>query len=414
MKRRQFYFITILILGALATISPFSIDMYLPGFTAIADDLGTTIDKVQLSLTSYVFGIALGQMIYGPLLDRYGRKKPLYIGLALYVLASIGCAFTNTVYSLILMRLFQAFGGCVGMVAAQALVRDIFPLNKSAQVFSLIILVIAVSPMIAPTLGGYVTASFGWHWVFILLAGIALLVMIGVYFLLPSGNKPDPSVSLRPAKVLRNYAAVAKDPQFLIYTLAGGVAMAGPFAYIVGSSDVYMNIYHLTEEQYGWAFAFVAFGMIGTTQTNHLLLRHYRSESLIKVGLAYQTFIGICLVVAIWMNWLEVYSFTALVFLFVAGHGIMTPNVTALAMAPFSKNAGSASALLGSFRLTAGAVVSAAVSILHNGTSMPMAGVMLVCAMTGLIFLGSGRAIVKYKAKKAALTESPESAAGLI
>lgn len=400
MKRRQFYFITILILGALATISPFSIDMYLPGFTAIANDLETTIDKVQLSLTSYVFGIAIGQMFYGPLLDRYGRKKPLYVGLVLYVAASIGCAFTSTVQSLILMRLLQALGGCVGMVAAQALVRDIFPLNKSAQVFSLIILVIAVSPMIAPTVGGYVTSAFGWHWVFIILAAIAALVMLGVYFLLPAGNKPDSSVSLRPRAVLRNYFVVSKDPQFLVYTLAGGIAMAGPFAYIVGSSDVYMNIYHLTEQEYGWAFAVVAFGMIGTTQTNHLLLKYYRSESLIKVALIYQTLIGVILLVGTWYNWFGLYSFTGLVFLFVAGHGIMSPNISALAMAPFSKNAGSASALLGSFRLGAGALVSALVSILHNGTSLPMVGMMLICALVGLVFLGSGKVVVKRRAIK--------------
>lgn len=400
MKRRQFYFITILILGALATISPFSIDMYLPGFTAIANDLDTTIDKVQLSLTSYVFGIAIGQMFYGPLLDRFGRKKPLYTGLVIYVLASIGCAFTNTVESLIAMRLLQALGGCVGMVAAQALVRDLFPINKSAQVFSLIILVIAVSPMIAPTLGGYVTAAFGWHWVFIILAGIAGLVIVGVYWLLPSGSKPDSSVSLRPLSVASNYYAVSKQPQFLIYTVAGGIAMAGPFAYIVGSSDVYMNVYHLTEQQYGWAFAIVAFGMIGTTQTNHLLLRHYKSESLVKVALIYQTVVGILLLVGTIYGWYGLYSFTALVFLFVAGHGIMTPNVTALAMAPFSRNAGSASALLGSFRLTAGAVVSALVSILHDGTSLPMTMMMLACALVGLIFLGSSKVVAKQKSKK--------------
>lgn len=383
--------------------------MYLPGFTAIARDLNTTIDKVQLSLTSYVFGIAVGQMLYGPLLDRYGRKNPLYAGLVLYVIASIGCALTNTVESLVFMRLLQALGGCVGMVAAQALVRDIFPVKKSAQVFSLIILVIAVSPMVAPTLGGYVTASFGWQWVFIILAGIALLVMVGVHWLLPSGNKPDVTVSLKPKAVLKNYFTVSRNPQFLIYTLAGGFAMAGPFAYIVGSSDVYMNVYHLTEQQYGWAFAFVAFGMIGTTQTNHLLLRHFKSESLIKVALIYQTLIGLLLLIGTWYQWYGIYSFTFLVFLFVAGHGIMSPNITALAMAPFSKNAGSASALLGSFRLGAGAVVSAMVSILHDGTSLPMASMMLACALVGLIFLGSGKAVVRYRARKIDIDNEPVS-----
>lgn len=400
MKRKKYYFFTILILGGLATISPFSIDMYLPGFTAIAKDLNTTIDQVQLSLTSYVFGISIGQLFYGPLLDRFGRRKPLYAGLLIYVLASIGCAFTHSVESLILMRLLQAVGGCVGMVAAQALVRDLFPVNKSAQVFSLIILVIAVSPMIAPTIGGYVTAAFGWHWVFIILAGIALLIMAAVYFYLPVGKKADPTISLKPRAVLANFYIVSKQPQFLIYTLAGGIAMAGPFAYIVGSSDVYMNIYGLTEQQYGWAFALVAFGMIGTTQFNHLLLRYFKSESLIKVALFYQTIVGVTLVGGLLYTGYDIFGFTALVFLFVAGHGIMSPNVTALSMAPFTKHAGSASALLGSFRLGVGAVVSALVSLLHDGTSLPMAIIMLMCSLIGLIILNSGNAVVKYRARR--------------
>ena len=401
MKRKQFYFFTILILGGLATISPFSIDMYLPGFTAIAKDLNTTIDQVQLSLTSYMFGISIGQMFYGPLLDRFGRKRPLYIGLVIYILSSIGCALTLSVESLIVIRFLQAIGGCVGMVAAQALVRDLFPINKSAQVFSLIILVIAISPMIAPTIGGYVTAAFGWHWVFIILAAIAILIMLAVYLYLPAGKKPDSSISLKPKAVLANYFLVSKQPQFLLYALAGGIAMAGPFAYIVSSSDVYMNVYMLTEQQYGWAFAFIAFGMIGTTQLNHLLLAHFKSEQLVKVALILQALVGMILLTGTYFNAYGLYSFTILVFLFVATHGIMSPNITALSMAPFVRHAGSASALLGSFRLGVGAFVSALVSIFHDGTSLPMTVIMLSCSVIGLILLSSGLVVVRYRARKA-------------
>ena len=401
MKRKQFYFFTILILGGLATISPFSIEMYLPGFTAIAKDLNTTIDQVQLSLTSYMFGISIGQMFYGPLLDRFGRKRPLYIGLVIYILSSIGCALTLSVESLIVIRFLQPIGGCVGMVAAQALVRDLFPINKSAQVFSLIILVIAISPMIAPTIGGYVTAAFGWHWVFIILAAIAILIMLAVYLYLPAGKKPDSSISLKPKAVLANYFLVSKQPQFLLYALAGGIAMAGPFAYIVSSSDVYMNVYMLTEQQYGWAFAFIAFGMIGTTQLNHLLLAHFKSEQLVKVALILQALVGMILLTGTYFNAYGLYSFTILVFLFVATHGIMSPNITALSMAPFVRHAGSASALLGSFRLGVGAFVSALVSIFHDGTSLPMTVIMLCCSVIGLILLSSGLVVVRYRARKA-------------
>ncbi|MDX5438318.1 MAG: multidrug effflux MFS transporter, partial [Pontibacter sp.] len=350
MTRKQ-YFVIILILGALATISPFSIDMYLPGFPAIAADLNTTIAQVQLSLTAYLVGISVGQLLYGPLLDRYGRKMPLYAGLAIYILTSLACAYTESVDSLILMRFLQAIGGCVGMVAAQALVRDIFPVNKTAQAFSLLTLVIAVSPMVAPTVGGYLTAAFGWHSVFVILAAITALIMLGVYFALPEGRQADPNISLKPKPVLKSFITVLKQEQFLLYTLAGGIATAAPFAYIAGSADVFMNIYQVSEQEYGWIFAFLAFAMIGSTQLNHIILNKFKSEQVINFTLVYQTLVGILLVVGIYLGWYGKYSLIVLLFIFLTGQGLVNPNATALSLAPFTKTTGSAAALLGSFRM---------------------------------------------------------------
>ena len=156
-------FLTILILGLLSAIGPFSIDMYLPGFPDIAADLNTTVAHVSLSLSSFFIGISFGQLIYGPLIDRFGRKKPLYVGLFIYLIASAGCAFASSADALIVLRLVQALGGCAGMVTSRALVRDIFPVSENAKIFSLLMLVVGVSPIIAPTLGGYVTAAFGWR-----------------------------------------------------------------------------------------------------------------------------------------------------------------------------------------------------------------------------------------------------------
>ncbi len=405
-NRQKYYFFIILILGALATISPFSIDMYLPGFPAIANDLDTTIDKVQLSLTAYLVGIAFGQLFYGPLLDRFGRKKPLYVGLVIYVAASVGCAFTESVHALIVMRFLQALGGCAGIVSAQALVRDIFPANKTAQAFSLITLVIAVSPMIAPTVGGYVTATWGWHMVFITLAIITLLILVAAYFFLPAGKKPDTSFSLKPKAVTANFYSVVRNPQFLIYTTAGGLATAAPFAYIAGSSDVFMNIYGLSEQQYGWVFALLAFAMIGSTQLNHILLKKFTSEGIIKVTLLYQTIVGALLVLGVYNNWYSVYSLVGVMFIFFTGQGLIGPNTSALSLAPFTKNAGSASALLGSWRLGAGGIVSAIVSLFHNSTAMPMVAVMAVCAALSVLILYTGNSRVKYKARKKQVTES--------
>ena len=406
MTRKQ-YFITVLILGTLSTISPFAIDMYLPGFPAIASDLHTSISQIQLSLTSYLVGISVGQLLYGPLLDRFGRKYPLYLGLVIYLLASLGCAATNSVETLIGMRFLQAIGGCVGMVAAQALVRDLFPVNQTAQVFSLLTLVIAVSPMIAPTVGGYITASFGWHYVFIILAVITAIILIGTFFFLPQGKEPDPTLSLQPKAVISSFLAVLKQPQFFVYALVGGIGSAAPFAYIAGSPDVFMNIYKVSEQEYGWIFAVLAFAMIGSTQLNHILLRKYKSEQIILVTLLYQTATGLLLVLGTWAGWYGQYGLISLMFIFLTGQGLVNPNASALSLAPFTRHAGSAAALMGSFRMGVGGLVSAAVSVLHNNTALPMVGMMTACAVFGLFFLLIGKKRAQYKPEEADTEVSP-------
>ena len=396
-------FTLILILGALSTISPFSIDMYLPGFPAIARDLNTSIPIVQLSLTSYFAGIAAGQLLYGPLLDRFGRKRPLYVGLTMYILASLACALIHSPDSLIGMRFIQAVGGCAGMVAAQALVRDLFPVDKTAQAFSWITLVIAISPMVAPAVGGYVSGTFGWQAVFLILAGLAGAILFGVYFALPGGRPADPSLSLSPQAVVRNFRTVIKQPQFLLYTLAGGIATAAPFAYIAGSADVFMNIYGVSEKQYGWIFAFIAFFIIGSTQLNHFLLKRFTSGQIIRTTLIYQAIVGASLIVGTIFFSPGKYELTVMIALFLGGQGLTNPNASALSLAPFSKHVGSAASLAGSFRMGMGGVVSALVSVFHNGTAMPMIGVMVGCTLTGLAILTAARSRIKALETEAGL-----------
>ncbi|SOD99587.1 Bcr/CflA family multidrug efflux MFS transporter [Spirosoma fluviale] len=404
MTRRQ-HFVIILILGALSTISPFSIDMYLPGFPAIARDLRTSISQVQLSLTAYLVGISVGQLLYGPLLDRFGRKRPLFAGLIVYGIASIGCAFSSSIEMLIAMRLLQALGGCVGLVAAQALVRDLFPVGEIAQVFSLLTLVVAVSPMIAPTVGGYATVAFGWHSIFVILAIITVLMLAGVYFVLPNGKAPDASLSLRPKAVMGSFFTVLKQPQFLTYTLVGGIATSAPFAYLAGSSDVFMNIYHVSAQEYGWIFAFLAIAMIGPTQLNRFLLRRFSNEQIIFVTLIYQTVVGVLLVLGTWAGWYGQYGLIGMLFLFLGGQGITNPNASALSLAPFSRHAGSAAALMGSFRMGFGSLVSASVSLLHNNTAIPMVGVMTGCITLGVVILLIGERVIRQQAKANDLDE---------
>jgi len=296
------YFFLILILGTLTALGPFSIDMYLPGFEAIALDLHTTSIKVGFSLSSYFIGISAGQLLYGPLLDRFGRKKPLYIGLTLYILASIGCITARTLDALVVLRFFQAIGSCAAAVASVAMVRDLFPVKDSAKVFSLLMLVVGASPMIAPTVGGYVTTVFGWQTVFVILAVMGILILLASIFFLPESYQPDVHMSLKPGPILMNFLAVIREPQFYTYALTGALAFSGLFAYVSGSPVMFMDIFHLSKNAYGWIFAGLSVGFIGSSQLNSLVLRRYSSSQIIIVGLLCQAITGIIFLIGTYLN----------------------------------------------------------------------------------------------------------------
>ena len=402
-SQKQFYLI--LILGLLTAIGPLSIDMYLPAFPDIAKGLNTSVSSVMLSLSSFFIGISVGQLIYGPLLERFGRKKPLYFGLIIYAFAAIGCATTMSVNGLILFRLFQALGGCVGMVASRAMVRDLFEVKDNAKVFSTLMLVVAVSPIIAPTLGGYITAYLGWRYIFGMLIIVITIILIAVYFLLPESKKPDPNFSLRPTSIAKSYLAIIKNPQFAIYTFTGAVAYAGLYSYISGSPYVFMVIYGVSEKYYGWIFAVIAGGLISASQLNNILLKKYQSEQIVKAALFFQNSIGIILVTTSILGTHNLYLTILLILLFLCCQGFIFPNASALSMAPFSQNAGTASALMGFIQMSVGAILSAMVSILQNGTELPMTGVMATCSISASLLYAIGKKRVTNKASKILVEE---------
>ena len=401
----------IIILGLLSAIGPFSIDMYLPAFPDIAKDLHTDVATISLSLSSFFIGICMGQFLYGPLLDRYGRKKPLYFGLSVYLLASVACAIVSSSNGLIALRFLQALGGCAGMVAARAMVRDLFPVEENAKVFSKLMLVIGVSPIIAPTLGGFITAEIGWHYVFVFLTIMSGVILAAVHFYLPESRKPDPTFSLKPAPILKGYWEVLKNPQFYTYSFTGAVAAAGLYAYIAGSPYVFMELFKVSEKEYGWIFAAVALGLIISSQLNSLLLRKYSSQQIIKIALLLQSITGIVLFTGSAGSWLGLSGTIIGCCVFLSCQGFTFPNSSSLSMAPFSKNAGSASALMGGIQMGMGAGTSVLVSLLSNHTALPMTGVMLGCSVLSFIILLIGRKVIY---QKASITETEEDALEMI
>jgi DHA1 family bicyclomycin/chloramphenicol resistance-like MFS transporter len=402
-KKRKF--LTILVLGMITAIGPFSIDMYLPAFTDIAADLHTTVGHVSLSLSSFFIGISLGQFIYGPMLDRFGRKRPLFAGLFIYLAASALCAFAQSADMLIALRFLQALGGCAGMVASRAMVRDIFSVEDNAKVFSMLMLVVGISPIIAPTLGSLVTVELGWHYIFVILALMSLIIMLAIHFGLPESRKADPDYSLKPAAIFKNFAIVLKEPQFYTYAFTGAAAAAGLYAYIAGSPAVFLQIFKVSEHQYGLIFAGVAGGLILATQLNRLLLRKYKSEQIIPIALCMQSLAGISLFVGSLTGLTGLAGTIILLLLFLSCQGFTFPNSSALSMAPFAKNAGSASALMGAVQMGLGALSSGMVSLFSNGTALPMTAVMACCALISLAILFLGKRMIRYKASNALTDE---------
>lgn len=398
-------FYLILILGLLTAIGPLSIDMYLPAFPDIAKSLHTTVAQVMLSLSSFFIGISAGQLVYGPLLERFGRKKPMYAGLCIYLLASIGCAMVTSVNALIIFRLLQALGGCAGMVAARAIVRDLFAVQQNAKIFSMLMLVVAVSPIIAPTAGGYITALFGWRYVFAVLVIINLIIIAGIYFLLPESKQPDPHFSLKAGAIINNFAGILKHPQFYTYALTGAIAYAGLYAYVSGSPYVFMELFRVNEKQYGWIFALISIGVIGSSQLNNIALKRYSSEQIIKVATCTQSIIGIVLATITILGWSQLFTTILLIFLFLCCQGFIFPNSSALSLAPFGHSAGSASALMGAIQMSIGAGASALVSVLQNNTPLPMTGLMACTAITAFIVFSLGRKIILNRARSGAVEE---------
>lgn len=381
----------IFLLGALITVSPFSIDMYLPAFSQIAKDFGTTPAKISLSITSYFIGLAIGQLIYGPLLDRYGRKKPLYAGLFLYVLASVGCMQSTSADLLVGFRFIQAIGGCVAIVAAFTMVRDFFPVEESAKVFSLLMLILGASPLLAPTAGGFITTWLGWHWIFIILSVIVILISLATFFFLPPGPSPDHSISLKPGKMIKTFSVIIRNRQFLTYTLAGAFSFCAMFVYVAGSPVIFMEVFHATPQTYGFIFAAMSLGFIGSNQVNILLLRRFSGEQIFYAALAIQLIISLLFLAGAYFHWYGFAGTFTMLFLTLSCLGFTYPNASALALAPFTKNIGSASALIGSLQIGIAGLASAGVGIFNASSSEPVALLLAVSVGVAFLVLVAGR-----------------------
>jgi DHA1 family bicyclomycin/chloramphenicol resistance-like MFS transporter len=373
-----------LILGALSAFTPLAVDMYLPGLPALERSLATDAGKVQQTLSLFFLGLAIGQLFYGPISDRFGRRAPLVIGNLLYIGASVACALAPSIDALIAARFVQAFGSCAGLVISRAMVRDLFEPREGARVMSLLMLVMGVAPILAPLLGGYVLVWFDWHAIFWFLAVFAAAVMLAARLWLPETHVVHPEARLTLGSALRSYGELLTHRRFMGYTLASSFGMGGLFAYIAGSPFIFIDLFQVSPQTYGWIFGVNAIGIIGFSQVNRALLRRFTLDELLIVGVCSMAVSGVLLVLAAWLKIGGLLGLWLPLFAYIASLGAVLPNAAASAMAGEARRAGTAAALMGTLQFLTGAVTSGLVGALHNGSALPMAVIVGLSGLCGL------------------------------
>jgi DHA1 family bicyclomycin/chloramphenicol resistance-like MFS transporter len=371
----------ILSLGAFVGLAPLTIDMYLPALPHMAREFGVSAGQAQLTLAAYFVGLACGQAVYGTLADRFGRKRPLYAGMVLYILASAGCALAPDMDTLIALRFLQALGGCAAVVIPMAMVRDVFDQRDSARALSRLMLVMGVAPILAPVAGAAVLAHAGWRAIFWILAGIGIACLASAVLAVQETLPAEKRRVSGAREIARTYADLLADRGFMAFALAGAFASAGMFAYIAGSPFVLIEKHALSPMAYSIVFGANAVALIAASQLNHRLLASHHPRRILGAAIAVMTLAGAALFASSATGWFGVGGILAPLLVFMGGMGFVSPNAAAAAMSQQGHRAGSASALLGSIRFGVATLAGAGVAAAAAWPNVAMAAVILGCAL---------------------------------
>lgn len=367
----------VLLLGALTAFAPMSIDMYLPAFPAMGAELGADASQQQATLAFFLFGMAIGQFLYGPASDRFGRRIPILVGIAVYVAASIACALAISPEWMIAARFVQALGGCAGAVVARAVVRDQFDHTETARMLSLLTLIMGLAPILAPISGAVVLQLAGWRAIFWVLAAFGLACGVAVFLRLKESRSEETAAQARSENPLRAYRVLISNPRLVGYCLGGALNGALLFTYISSSSGLVIETFGFSPFAYTLVFGANAFGVIGAGQVNRMLLRRLTPDQVLaRASLAALGF-GALLLIAAVTGFGGQWTVLPLLFCCLASYGLMAGNTMAGALNVDPTRAGSTSALMGGLSFGLGAFASWLGGVLHDGTAVPMAGVMM-------------------------------------
>ena len=386
----------VLILGLLSAIGPFAIDMYLPALPQIGSSLGAQVGAVQASLTAFFLSLGVGQLLYGPVSDMVGRKPPLYFGLAVFALASVGCAMATSIETLVVLRFIQGLGAAAGMAVPRAVVRDLHTGHAAARMMSLLMLVFSVSPILAPLAGSAVIGLGGWRWVFWAVTAAAVLGMLAMVRGLPETRGPAARGDSQLADTFRAYALLLRDTHYLGLVFIGGCAMAGFFVYLAGSPFVLINYYGLSSTQYSLAFGLNAIAFIGAAQFTGWLGQRFGLVRVVKVAATGSGLVMLSLLSYYLLGGERLAVLIGLYFVASALMGLVIPTTSVLALEEHGAIAGTASALLGTLQMLSGAAAMQIVGLFSTGKPLPMVVGMATGALIGValawITLGGARA----------------------
>jgi DHA1 family bicyclomycin/chloramphenicol resistance-like MFS transporter len=375
----------VVVLGLVNAIGPLSIDMYLPAFPEIAGAFGTSASAVQLTLTACVAGLALGQLVLGPLSDRLGRRVPLVAAMTTYALASLLCALATSVGALVALRFVQGLAGAGGIVIARAVVRDLHTGAAAAKLFSTLMLVTGLAPILAPLLGGQLLTLTAWEGIFVALAILSAMLALIVAVGLPETLPPERRTTAGLRRTVQTMARLLRDRTFVGHGLTSGLTFGALFAYISGSSFVLQGIYGLSPQLYSLAFAMNGLGLIAASQVNARIVERVGPRRLLRRALVCVMASASTLLVVVLVGGLSVWALLVPMFAIVSSLAFILPNATALALADQAGVAGTASALLGVIQFLVGAFAAPIVGVGGPDTAVPMGVVMVVLAAGALV-----------------------------
>ncbi|MDR7939931.1 multidrug effflux MFS transporter [Enterobacter soli] len=371
----------VLILSALMAFTSLSTDIYLPAMPVMTADLH---GNAELTITGFLIGFAIAQLIWGPISDHLGRRIPLFIGMALFVIGSAGCALATDIIHIVFWRVFQALGACTGPMLARAMIRDLFSRTRAAQMLSTLVIVMAIAPIAGPLIGGQMIKFTSWHSIFWLLVVIGILMFASLWWL-PETLAEEKRVKASVKGAFKNYAALLRNRKFMQFTLSLTSYYVAAYAFITGSPFVYIRYFGVAPQYYGWLFAVNIVGVMGMSFVNRRLVNCYSLEILLKYASSVAAFAAVAMAASVWFHVGGIALIVVLIFIFFSMNGIIAASSTAAALDAVPGNAGSASALIGSLQYGSGIVSSLLLATLSDGTPWTMAWIIALFATLAML-----------------------------